>query len=244
MGLFDKKFCDVCGQKIGLLGNRKLEDGNLCKDCAAKLSPFFSDRRHTTVADIKEQLSYREANKEAVASFHTTKTLGTGTVIMLDETAKKFLVTRDTNLSRCNPDVMDFTSIIDCILDIDETKTEVMKEGPDGKKVSYSPKRYETEYDYYINIRVNNPYFDDIRFRLNSSSVAGTSIGETLKYKSMGQDIVKTLTRARDTDKREQEAAERKAASAPKPVVCPYCGATTVPDASGCCEYCGSPVNS
>ena len=32
MGLFDKKYCDICGEKIGLLGNRKLEDGNLCKD--------------------------------------------------------------------------------------------------------------------------------------------------------------------------------------------------------------------
>ncbi len=27
MGLFDKKFCDICGDKIGLLGNRKLEGG-------------------------------------------------------------------------------------------------------------------------------------------------------------------------------------------------------------------------
>ena len=29
MGLFDKKICDICGEKIGLLGNRKLDDGNL-----------------------------------------------------------------------------------------------------------------------------------------------------------------------------------------------------------------------
>ena len=43
--LFEKKECSVCGGEIGLLGNRKLEDGNLCKDCAAKLSPWFSDRR-------------------------------------------------------------------------------------------------------------------------------------------------------------------------------------------------------
>ena len=27
MGLFDKKYCDICGEKIGLLGNRKLENG-------------------------------------------------------------------------------------------------------------------------------------------------------------------------------------------------------------------------
>ncbi len=36
MGLFSKKYCDVCGEKIGLLGNRKLEDGNLCKGVRQK----------------------------------------------------------------------------------------------------------------------------------------------------------------------------------------------------------------
>ena len=65
MGLFDKKFCDICGEKIGLLGNRKLEDGNMCKDCAKKLSPFFSDRRSSTIDEIKQQLAYREQNKQA-----------------------------------------------------------------------------------------------------------------------------------------------------------------------------------
>ena len=46
MGLFDKKNCDICGEKIGLLGNRKLDDGNLCKNCDSKLSPWFEERRH------------------------------------------------------------------------------------------------------------------------------------------------------------------------------------------------------
>ena len=64
MGLFGKKYCDICGAEIGLLGNRKLEDGNMCKSCAAKLSPFFSDRRSSTVAEIKENLksNYKTAN--------------------------------------------------------------------------------------------------------------------------------------------------------------------------------------
>ena len=34
--LFEKKNCDICGGEIGLLGNRKLEDGNLCKESARK----------------------------------------------------------------------------------------------------------------------------------------------------------------------------------------------------------------
>ena len=52
-GLFDKKTCDICGGKIGIFGNRKVEDGNVCKDCAGKLSPWFSDRRRSTLEDIK-----------------------------------------------------------------------------------------------------------------------------------------------------------------------------------------------
>lgn len=71
MGLFDKKYCDICGEKIGLLGNRKLEDGNLCKDCAKQLSPWFSDRRRSTVEDIKRQLAYREENRGRASQFRT-----------------------------------------------------------------------------------------------------------------------------------------------------------------------------
>ena len=58
-GLFDKKVCDLCGGEIGLLGNRKLEDGNCCKQCAAKLSPWFSERRHSTLAEIRQQLNWQ-----------------------------------------------------------------------------------------------------------------------------------------------------------------------------------------
>ena len=76
MGLFDKKFCDICGEKIGLLGNRKLEDGNMCKDCAKKLSPFFSDRRSSTIDEIKQQLAYREQNKQALAGFTLNLSFG------------------------------------------------------------------------------------------------------------------------------------------------------------------------
>lgn len=82
--LFEKKICSVCGGEIGLLGNRKLEDGNLCKNCAKKLSPWFSDRRHSTVDEIKEQLACREASLEQVKAFHTTRTLGADTKILLD----------------------------------------------------------------------------------------------------------------------------------------------------------------
>ena len=85
MGLFDKKYCDFCGGKIGLLGNRKLEDGNMCKECASKLSPWFSERRHSTKAEIAEQLAYREENKNAVRNFTTTRSIGNYMKLLLDE---------------------------------------------------------------------------------------------------------------------------------------------------------------
>ena len=107
MGLFDKKYCDICGEKIGLLGNRKLEDGNLCKDCAKKLSPWFSERRNSTVSEIKEQLAYREKNRERAAQFRTTRSYGEDWKILLDEEHRWFTVTRARDLADANPDILD-----------------------------------------------------------------------------------------------------------------------------------------
>lgn len=250
MGLFDKKFCDICGEKIGLLGNKKLEDGNICKDCASKLSPFFSERRHSTLADIKEQLAYREANKASVAAFHTTRTLGKNTKVLLDEDAKKFMVTSARNIGEANPDVLNYSDVTGCDLNINESRTELKRKDKDGKEISYVPPKYMYEYDFNLVIHVNNPYFDEISFRLNPSSIEiepsvfpGRPSGnvnptmnvEYREYQKMGEEIRDILLQARQ-DVRDKIAAE----AAPKiAVTCPYCGATTYADANGCCEYCG-----
>ena len=170
-GLFEKKNCDICGQKIGLLGNRKLEDGNLCKDCAAKLSPWFSERRHSTLEDIRAQLEYREKNLEAVRAFHPTKTFGKGVKLLVDENARKFAVTGATDLLKANPDILDCADAWDCRLDVQESRTEE-KQTKDGKQVSYNPPRYKYSYNFYCTILVNHPYFDDMRFSLNTGSVS------------------------------------------------------------------------
>jgi hypothetical protein len=114
MGLFDKKYCDICGEKIGLLGNRKLDDGNMCKDCAAKLSPFTTDRRKTTVAELTEHLAYREANMDEVAKFNVTRTFGDSTKIMFDEDNRKFIVSSSSRWRNENPDVIEFSQVTGC----------------------------------------------------------------------------------------------------------------------------------
>ena len=245
MGLFDKKFCDICGQKIGVFGNRKLTDGNLCKDCAAKLSPFFSERRASSVAEIREQLSYREANREEVARFHATRSLGRNTKVLLDEDARRFVVTSARDLEQANPDVLDYSQVTGVELDINENKNELKVKNAQGQMVSYVPPRYDYSYDFNVVIRVNHQYFDTIRFKLNSSSVktprmvspaiVGAMPQEYREYYEIGKEIEQTLTSAR-----QEIRDEVRAAAAPKQAVkCPHCGATSVPDANGCCEYCG-----
>ena len=64
----------------------------------------------------------------------------------------------------------------------------------------------------------------------------------------VGSGIGGFTTMVRETEKiltegRKQVREEAKAAAAPKQAMtCPWCGATTTPDASGCCEYCGGAV--
>ena len=282
--LFDKEECSICGGEIGLLGNRKLEDGNLCKECAKKLSPWFDDRRHSTVDQIAEQLEYREANKEKVASFRTTRILGESTKVMLDEDAGVFMVTSSRNYAEENPDVVAFSDVTGCDLDIDEDRTEITRTNAEGEEISYNPPRYVYEYDFYMNIHVRNPYFDTMRFKLNNSSVRiednggmnrhmgmnrnmGMNMGMGMskggfqinfggmgnmnsqmgpendidfrQYKEMGEEIKAALMQVR-----QQAREEMAAAAAPKAAVqCPFCGATTTPDAKGCCEFCGGAVN-
>lgn len=251
MALFGKKNCDVCGGKIGLLGNRKLDDGNLCKDCAKQLSPFFSDRRRSTVADIKDQLDYREANKSAVAAFNVTRTLGKGTKVMLDEDARKFIVTSSRRWQEDNPDVLDYSQVTGSLVDIEEDRTELKTKDKDGNEVSYSPPRYVHSYDFKMTIHVNNPYFNEIKFKLNNSSIeveaptgrvfmqGGADLGRrSIDYREceeIAEEIKQVFTQVRE-DVRESIVA----ANTPKMAqTCPYCGAATTPDAQGRCEYCG-----
>ena len=196
MGLFDKKYCDICGDKIGLLGNRKLENGNMCKDCAKKLSPFFSDRRSSTVEEIKQQLAYREQNKQILAGFSPMFTFGEDDKIYIDPMKQSFVVSSRNpgSWSDENPDVIPLSSVTSCTLRVDEDREELYTEGKDGQRVSYNPPRYKFTYDFYIEIKVNNPYFDEITARLNDSDVEGMGTMEYNRYQQMAQQVINNLS--------------------------------------------------
>ncbi len=173
--LFKKKICGICGNEIGFLGKRKVEDGNICKQCAGRLSPWFDERRSSTIAEIARQLEYREKNNELIKSFHITHTMGGDMEkIYVDEKSKKFVVTSATDIIKDNPDIIDFSFVTGCNMEITDHRTEVMRRDKDGKMVSYEPKRYRCFYDFHITINVNHPYFDEISFKLNREDVETT----------------------------------------------------------------------
>lgn len=81
------------------------------------------------------------------------------------------MVTYARNIQDANPDVLDYSQVTGCRINVDESRIEIEREGPDGKKVSYNPPRYEYSYDFDVIISVNHPYFSEMKFRLNDSSI-------------------------------------------------------------------------
>lgn len=194
MGLFDKKYCDICGEKIGLLGNRKLDDGNLCKDCAKKLSPWFEERRHSTVDSIKEQLAYREANKAKVRAFQITREFAADRYhVYIDDTKGQFAIARAMNVD-VNPDIVDLSQIISCKLDVQQNREEEQYRDKDGNLQDYVPPRYKYSYEYSIKLAVSSPWFDDMDFDLSSSSIDEQERQKIMDMENTGNQIIAALT--------------------------------------------------
>lgn len=166
--LFDKKNCAICGGEIGLLGNRKLTDGNLCKACAAKLSPFYTERRQSTVEEIRQHLAYREQNQRVLLGVTPTRVFGHGGAkVYVDENQALFFVARGRNYLPDNPDVMSVSQVIGFRPSIHENRTELYHHDREGRRVPYNPRRYQVEYRFDIIIDVNIPFIGSIEFELS-----------------------------------------------------------------------------
>lgn len=266
MGLFDKKYCDICGEKIGLLGNRKLSDGNLCKDCAAKLSPWFTERKQSTVEENREQLRLREENRQKLAGFHPTRTIGVDTRVYVDEPGKTFIVTGAQDIMKANPDLIRMDQVADCQMHIRHTRTELKRENAQGEKVSYDPPVYEYDYTFWMEISViGHPYIGSIRFRLNDRDITIRSearrslLGmptddihpefnvEYREYLEMAALIVAVMKLGSDPQAAAADMAAPAPVSAPAPAPAPVssgawtCRSCGAENTGKFCQSCGSP---
>ena len=223
MGIFDKKQCSICGKDIGIVVKYKLEDGNLCKDCAAKVSPWYDMDRKRTVEDLRSHLAYREKNRETVKALRPTRVFGEDVKIYLDENARKFVATRVENWQDRNPDVISLDQIRRCELLIGEESDEIMDRDEDGRPRSFDPPRYEYEYQFNVDMDIDGGFFNKLQVELSrfgnrpreKDSEAYRALEQT------GKEICALLTgKAPEevTEKVEQRNDEHPAAAAPAPV--------------------------
>lgn len=232
MAIFSKKQCDACGGKIGLLGNRKLEDGNICKDCNNKLSPWFAGRRNTSLEEIKEQLEYRKENEKRLEGFNVSKRLGVDTMILVDYSMEAFIISFTGEIED-NPDIIPISDVLSCNMDINESKTELKQLDKNGMEVSYMIRRYEYHYDFHITINLKNPYFETIEFNLNSFKVDSQSRHGYDLYREAGENIC-ALLNGESADMPINLKEELKA-----PDFCPECGAAVAHKEAVFCQSCG-----
>ena len=195
MGLFSKKNCAICGEKVGLLGGLKLKDGDLCKECKKKLSPFFDDGKNSTVEDIKAQLKAREENYKELDNLKINKIYGEFGVILIDETNKKFVALTDTSdglfkspkevkgiedVKDKNPDIIDFKYIEDVEVKVIETSREE-KQTVNGSQVNYNPQHFTYMEGFNIIIKLSHPYIKTMRIDIKNGTVQIYNVGRRLK---------------------------------------------------------------
>ena len=204
--LFGKETCAICGAEVGAPKKRKLADGTMCADCAANLSPFFEDRKGSTVQDIKDQLTDREANKARLATFSASKIFGDNGVVLIDEEAGTFVAVADTSdgffgsakkvtsikdVAGKNPDVIKISQVVDVDMDIIQTDHEE-KQTVDGQQKSYSPRHMTYMCKFVLVVKVDHPYIETIRVPLESEAVKIRNEGERLRN-SLGQQFKQWL---------------------------------------------------
>ncbi|MBQ8355128.1 MAG: DUF4428 domain-containing protein [Oscillospiraceae bacterium] len=173
--LFEKKVCDLCGGEIGLLGNKKLEDGNCCKECAGKLSPWFDERRHSTVEQIRRQLTARGENRQKLQTWNHDLVFGEYQklyVKFLGKIPDTFVISSASNYKEANADILQFAHVSSCDADIRESHKELKQKNAQGEEISFNPPRYEYSYEFYVKLMIMGcEYIDDMRFRLNRNTL-------------------------------------------------------------------------
>lgn len=115
MGLFEKKFCAICGDKVNMLTQQKLSDGYLCSDCKHKLGSFTSGWKQRTVDDVKRHLVLRERNKQKYQQFICSATAGgSNNSIQVDFSNRWFIfAVNNRDYKGGNPQIFDFSQLQD-----------------------------------------------------------------------------------------------------------------------------------
>ena len=208
--------CPVCGEPAEGFGSFPIAEGLLCGTCAGKLSEWFPCRPTTTAAEIRQQLSYREENRTAAGTFHTSKILWSQPCVALDTQNGAFQISRQQGRS-ANPDILSFRQILGCQVEIAEQRRELFRAG----REHYRPRRYEYRFEIFLRVLVDHPWFHEMRFRLHDrpivvsdrmvqASTAGKVVKspEYQRYRRAGEEICAALRKAMEQGRETAKQAE------------------------------------
>ena len=266
MGLFDrfkKQDCEICGKEVGMFGYKKLEDGEICKDCVKLLSPWFEDRRHSTVAQIKEQLAYREQNAEELKNFHPTIVYGDSHRRMFveerDGVPYRFCIANGEDYLDENADLVLVENIEEIIIDIQDNAHELLlheeEKDEDGNIIQeeeyYDPPRYDYSYEFKATLLLKNiPWFDAMDIQLNRENPELFEVGDmgdaddAAAYaranpkEAFSEKFLKYKTWCDEIEALTKPRTAVPEQEAPKPKFCPNCGAPC--EGGKFCQNCGS----
>ena len=238
-GFFEKKSCAFCSREARL-GNNTLPDKNVvCDDCIKDKSPYIGSIKKFNLDQVKQHLAERAENRQKLQTFQETRVIGSYYKVRIDERQGLWLVSRSNDYRNDNTDVFTISQVTGCDLKIDENKTELQQKDAEGKYISYNPPRYEYSYDFDFTIYINSPWFSEIAFKINNNTIEDRWSTEYREAEKEANEIKEVLKEV-NTQVRE----EIKEALKPKTsLICPNCQATTMPTATGKCEFCDGAVN-
>lgn len=196
MGLFDKKNCDICGEKLDFQ-----ETANWTMEICVRTVPasFLLGLKKDATAPqkiSKDSWNTEKKNKNAVRSFSITREFSADRYhVFIDDNKGLFAVAFNMS-EQDNPDIVPLSAITSCRLDIDEQRVEEEYKDQDGESRSYVPPRYNYSYDYKIKLGVNTPWFDDMDFKLNTFSVKDHERAKMMNYEQLANQIITALTGA------------------------------------------------
>ena len=194
MGLFETKYCSICGEKLAIMGNHKLADGYACKECGRRFSPYFYASKHMTVADVEAHLRYRDENYAALNDFEPTAVYGNGTKIYIDENKQLFVVSRYSNWRETNPDLIPLSAVIGASCEVDDNKKELFRKNSEGKNVPFQPPRYEYAYEFNMRIDLDGMFFSRVDFELTTDRPEEYDSPAYRSYIEQAQEIIYVLT--------------------------------------------------
>ena len=165
------------------------------------------------------------------------------------------------------PDVIHFSQLTDCSVEIVEEKKEVQYKDFSDNLRSFAPPYYACSYDFYLNISVKIPYIQTIRLKINDVPVNNDQPLVIEKTGGLGQMFRDAVGSARSYNGMTSNANEVQASNAyikynmlsaemreallegKKAVLkqqtarrCPWCDSLVINNSSGICEHCCGPL--